>query len=1004
MSQEPSLTEESPPRQKLSDGGGSSSAPGGAARGSGRIGAILEQLPAPTLVVEGPELTITVANAAYRRLVGNRELVGRTFGDALPEIAGQGFEARLRDVYETGKPMRGERVPARWDRDGRGEIVEGVVDFVFEPVPALEGGRRGVVVQVVDRSERARVEAVLASISDAFYALDRRWRFVYLNARAEQILGRSRDDLFGKNIWEEFAPAVGSPFETYYRRALDTSEPQTFEAPYEPLGGWFEVRAYPGPEGLAVYFQDVTARRAERLALAESERHLRTLVDAIPALAWTARADGFIDWYNARWYGYTGMTPKQMEGWGWQSVHDPAVLPLVMERWTRSIETGAPFEMTFPLRGADGIFRHFLTRVVPVRDAEGRVVRWFGTNTDVTAEREALASAERAAQRTQRLQSLTAALASTQTIDDVATVVVAQSVETLGAASGMLAVREPVGDDAIIVRHAGLARMAPPDRARLSAIGPGPTAECLRTGEPQWLENRAELDARFPETRAIWEQTGVQALASVPLTLGDDTLGVMTYAFAEPRTISPNERGFLLALGAQCAQAIDRARLLAAEREARTAAETARAAAERAASAKSDFLATMSHEIRTPINAIVGYTQLLELGLPDPATAGQREQLARIAASAQHLLGLVNDVLDMAKIDAKQMRVTHEHATTEPVVEAALAITRPMADERGVRIVGNHVGAADSHFVGDPARVRQILLNLLSNAVKFTPPNGTITIDSGTVERVPPMVRATGRGPWTYIRVADTGRGIARSQHTSIFEPFVQAESGRTRTTGGTGLGLTISRRLARLMGGDLTLESELGSGATFTLWLPSGIERADGEGGADGAAPGRVTWRAHGLDEIGIALRAESEAIVADYAVRLRTDPVTTIARAMQQSEIEDHAITLLADLSQSLVMIHEAGDRAAELMRDSSIIQRTIAEAHGTRRYAQGWSEAALTRDNEILFETLQHAVRDRVRAGEDDVSEGLRVLTHLTARAGAQSLAAYRRAAEGGAGRGG
>lgn len=105
--------------------------------------------------------------------MGNRDLVGRTFADALPEIAAQGFEASLRRVYETDTAMRGERVPARWDREGRGAIVEGVVDFVFEPVPALEGGRRGVVVQAVDRSERARVEAVLANISDAFYALDR---------------------------------------------------------------------------------------------------------------------------------------------------------------------------------------------------------------------------------------------------------------------------------------------------------------------------------------------------------------------------------------------------------------------------------------------------------------------------------------------------------------------------------------------------------------------------------------------------------------------------------------------------------------------------------------------------------------------------------------------------------------------------------------------------------------------------------------------------------------
>ena len=136
------------------------------------------------------------------------------------------------------------------------------------------------------------------------------------------------------------------------------------------------------------------AERA-REELAESDRQFRTLADAIPTLAWTARPDGFIDWYNARWYEYTGTTPEEMEGWGWQRVHDAALLSSVMEQWQRSLDTGIPFEMTFPLRAADGSFRAFLTRVVPVRSADGMVVRWFGTNTDVEVERAARAAAER---------------------------------------------------------------------------------------------------------------------------------------------------------------------------------------------------------------------------------------------------------------------------------------------------------------------------------------------------------------------------------------------------------------------------------------------------------------------------------------------------------------------------------------------------------------------------------------------------------------------------------
>src|SRR5918998_642685 len=110
----------------------------------------------------------------------------------------------------------------------------------------------------------------------------------------------------------------------------------------------------------------------------------QALADNIPQLAWIADADGWIYWYNQRWYDYTGTRPEDMAGWGWQSVHDPAVLPEVMERWARSIATGAPFEMVFPLRGADGIFRPFLTRVHPYRGAGGGVERWFGTNTDIS--------------------------------------------------------------------------------------------------------------------------------------------------------------------------------------------------------------------------------------------------------------------------------------------------------------------------------------------------------------------------------------------------------------------------------------------------------------------------------------------------------------------------------------------------------------------------------------------------------------------------------------------
>jgi PAS domain S-box-containing protein len=127
-------------------------------------------------------------------------------------------------------------------------------------------------------------------------------------------------------------------------------------------------------------------RRRAEAALRESEANFETLVNAMPQLCWMANADGYINWYNRRWHDYTGTTPEEMEGWGWEKVHDPDVLPEMKQRWSRSIDTGERFEMTFPLRGADGLFRPFLTRVEPVRDGYGRVIRWLGTNTDVSAQ------------------------------------------------------------------------------------------------------------------------------------------------------------------------------------------------------------------------------------------------------------------------------------------------------------------------------------------------------------------------------------------------------------------------------------------------------------------------------------------------------------------------------------------------------------------------------------------------------------------------------------------
>lgn len=258
----------------------------------------------------------------------------------------------------------------------------------------------------------------------------------------------------------------------------------------------------------------------------------------------------------------------------------------------------------------------------------------------------------------------------------------------------------------------------------------------------------------------------------------------------------------------------ERVDLLALEKEARahaeharSEAEAARAEAERANNSKTDFLAVMSHELRTPLTAIMGYEELLSDGITGPVTELQRQQLGRINASARHLLGLIDEILTFARVDIGRERVRWESMSVNHTLSDAAALVEPMATAKSLKLVVKLLDE-DQVIQADGTKLRQMLVNLLSNGIKFTEIGevrlGCI-VSNSTLE----------------VSIADTGVGIAAENIEYVFEPFWQAEQTATRKTGGTGLGLSVTRKLARLLGGDVTVASKVGAGTTFLLTLP---------------------------------------------------------------------------------------------------------------------------------------------------------------------------------------
>jgi two-component system, sensor histidine kinase and response regulator len=583
-------------------------------------------------------------------------------------------EIRLRHKDGSYRPMLARGAAVR-DAAGKPVRMVGVVIDITDLKRAEQALRES------EERFRGTFENAAVGIAHA----DATGRFLRVNERFCALVGYPREELLQKTFQDVTHPDdLAASMDAFTALMRGESPAFGLEKRYVRKDGsvvWGEVFAslQRDAAGASAYdiaiIHDITQRKRLEEALRASEERYRFLTQSIPQKIFTADANGDVDYFNQQWTEFTGLSFDQIKGWGWLQFIHPDDVDENVRRWRHSVDTGEPFQLEHRFRRADGVYRWHLSRALALRDAEGRVQMWFGSNTD---------------------------------IDD--------------------------------------------------------------------------------------------------------------------------------------------------QKRAAEAFKQAKEAAEAANRAKDEFLANVSHEIRTPMNAILGMT---ELALDTELTEDQRQYLTTVKSAADNLLGILNDLLDFAKIEAGRLELDLGDFSLRSAVGSTLRALAARAHRKGLEVVCDVHPAVPDALIGDAGRLRQVLLNLVGNAIKFTE-QGEVVVSVGMTndsamtnggmmndERSPtPDARtpqgegsdsAFGLGASSFFRhssfvilhfeVRDTGIGIPVDKQATIFRPFEQEDPSTTRKYGGTGLGLTIAARLVALMGGQIRVTSAPGQGSTFAFTARFGLQ-----------------------------------------------------------------------------------------------------------------------------------------------------------------------------------
>ena len=656
------------------------------------------------------------------------------------------------------------------------------------------------------RKSEERYQLAMSASRDAVWDIDLVSGYQFYSPRFEEIMNFGPDEPTDRfKAWQQRIHPEDLPrIRASLREHIKHSAPYRVECRVRMIDGSYRWMMNIGQgvrdeKGWVVRMvgstSDIDPQRRAAEALAQAAERYNFLADAMPHIVWTATPDGKFEDVNASWVRYTGLNSSEVRLLGDEAmrrvVHADEA-QLFIDRWYKSVSTGEPFELEYRLRRvSDKKYRWHLGLSLPRRDAEGRIVQWVGTCTDI---------------HDQKLEQ-----------------------ESLRQESGVYLRESRAAVEELVKSEERFALLIESSPLGFFDIN-------LQTGEayfsPRWKQILGYEPLELPDQFVVWmELLHPDDLAKFSRGLrrrpGDVRPRVsfsmefrMRHREGQYVWIESNGLDFYDETG-QRVRSLGFNADISERKRAEEALREARDAADKANRAKSEFLANMSHEIRTPMNAILGFSDLLDALVSDPRA---RSYLSAVSTSGRALLDLINDILDLSKIEAEKLELHLEATSLRSLLTDIQHVFSPRAIEKGLSISLLVSPSVPERLLLDEVRIRQVLFNLVGNAAKFTE-RGGIRINAET------KPSAKSGLPAKYdltLDVSDSGIGIPATELDRIFEAFTQASGQSTRKYGGTGLGLSITKRLVEHMGGTISVQSQIGRGSTFRIFLP-GIATADG-------------------------------------------------------------------------------------------------------------------------------------------------------------------------------